>query len=142
VTNPFDDDVEIALAELRRQHRRREAPAHLAVRLCAAAESRKPRAVRLNGLWLAAAAMVIAVVLLQSARPRPAAIERMTGFVALPGSEALPPPMQTSVWRLQLRQEDLLQYGFATAPPMAAGPVRAELLVGDDGLARAVRLVR
>jgi hypothetical protein len=60
----------------------------------------------------------------------------------VPGSETLPTPVETSILRVQLQKGDLRQYGFDVPAPMDSEFVRADFVVGDDGLARAVRLVR
>lgn len=67
--------------------------------------------------------------------------ELMTEFVALPGSAGLPPPIETSVLQLRLRKGELRRYGFDIPPSSAAEFVRADFVIGDDGLARAVRFV-
>ena len=61
-----------------------------------------------------------------AAAPAPAA--NASAFVVLPGAEALP----------QFEHGQLIQVDI----PSAAGVVRAEVLIGQDGLARAARLVQ
>ena len=68
--------------------------------------------------------------------------ETMIGFVALPGSAGLPPPVDISVLQLRLRKGELRRYGFDIPPSSDAEFVRADFVIGDDGLARAVRFLR
>ena len=67
--------------------------------------------------------------------------EPMAGFVALPGSAGLPRPIETSVLQFRLRKGELRRYGFDIPPSSDAEFVRADFVIGDDGLARAVRFV-
>ena len=73
-----------------------------------------------------------------STQPR----EFVTEFIDLPGSETLPAPLQTSILRVRVFKGELRQYGFDVPPPAAADLIRADFVIGDDGLARAVRLVQ
>jgi hypothetical protein len=63
-------------------------------------------------------------------------------FVALPVSEGLPPAAELSVVRMELRGSDLQQYGLQTPADGAARTMLAEFVVGEDGLPRAIRIVR
>jgi hypothetical protein len=67
--------------------------------------------------------------------------EPMAGFVALPGSAGLPRPIETSILQFRLRKGELRRYGFDIPASSDAEFVRADFVIGDDGLARAVRLV-
>lgn len=68
--------------------------------------------------------------------------KRMSTFLPLPSSEFLAPPQTTSILTMQVRKGDLRQYGLEVPAPLAAEFVRVDFVVGDDGLARAMRLVR
>ena len=63
-----------------------------------------------------------------AATPAPATNVSTAGFVVLPGAEALP----------QFEHGQVIQVDI----PSAGGIVRAEVLIGQDGLARAARLVQ
>ena len=63
-------------------------------------------------------------------------------FVALPASEGLPPAAELSVVRMQLRGSELQQYGLQAPADGAAQTMLAEFVVGEDGLPRAIRIVR
>ncbi len=68
--------------------------------------------------------------------------EGVTAFMEVPGSEGLPAPMESSIVRVKMAKGDLRQYGF-DVPPAAAGElIHADLYLGEDGLPRAIRLVR
>lgn len=64
----------------------------------------------------------------------------IAGFVALPYAESGVPMEDAVIVRLRLRASDLGRLGVPAGPGAANGTV-ADLLVGQDGVARAVRLV-
>jgi len=110
----------------------------------------RPTARRWVWVWPAAAASVVgAIVLNQLAvnnTPRlgppvqDAAIAG-TDFVPWPGAHALPPFESGELRRVDLPLSALPALGLL-APPSAGSIVQAELVIGQDGLARAVRLVQ
>jgi hypothetical protein len=63
-------------------------------------------------------------------------------FVPLPASEGLPAAAELSVVRMKLRGSDLQQYGLQAPADAAAQTLLAEFVVGEDGLPRAIRIVR
>jgi hypothetical protein len=63
-------------------------------------------------------------------------------FVPLPVSEGLPPAAQLSVVRVALTGSDLRQYGLQAPEDAQARTLLAEFVVGEDGLPRAIRIVR
>jgi hypothetical protein len=69
-------------------------------------------------------------------------IDTRDGFIALPGSEALQPPMEASIVRVQMMKGDLQRYGFDIPPAVVAETIRADFFLGEDGLPRAIRLVQ
>lgn len=82
-------------------------------------------------------------------RPRfhEAATNRATGnsldeFVPLPVSEGLLPAVELSVVRIKLQGSDLRQYGLEAPADAVAQTMLAEFVVGEDGLPRAIRIVR
>ena len=81
------------------------------------------------------------------ARPRPArrgpsamAQPRNLEFVALPGASALPDFESGRIVRVVVPVTTLPAYGLDLVPDARPDSVEAELLVGQDGLARAIRL--
>lgn len=83
-----------------------------------------------SGAWLAS----------RAGRPGPPPIEP-AGFFEIPGASALPPMESGSIIRIALPVGALPQYGLAI-PGDAVGQVDADLLVAQDGVPRAIRLVR
>ncbi|HKF49944.1 MAG TPA: hypothetical protein VKB38_21455 [Terracidiphilus sp.] len=63
-------------------------------------------------------------------------------FVPLPVSEGLPPAAELTVVRTRIRGSDLQQYGLGAPPEAVAQTLQAEFVVGEDGLPRAIRIVR
>jgi hypothetical protein len=96
---------------------------------------------------LAAAAVLMAASVAGSwlasrAEPRSGAVIRPAGFVEIPGASALPPIESGSIIRLALPVGALPQYGLPVPGDVISGHVNAELLVAQDGVPRAIRLVR
>jgi hypothetical protein len=75
-------------------------------------------------------------------RPRPAPqIVRSAPFVALPGAAGLPEFESGTIVRLELSLASLPSYGVDITRAGASRPVEADVLVGQDGQPRAIRLV-
>jgi hypothetical protein len=76
-------------------------------------------------------------------RRRPAAPteDAADGFMRLPYAEALPESGSLQVMRVQLPRAALVRYGWPAVDGMDARPVNADVMVGDDGFARAIRFV-
>jgi hypothetical protein len=66
----------------------------------------------------------------------------LDAFVPLPVSEGLPTAAELSIVRIRLRGSDLQQYGLQTPADALAQTMLAEFAVGEDGLPRAIRIVR
>jgi hypothetical protein len=106
--------------------------------------------------WLgaAAAASIALLVWVRSESPKlapapavavhavaPVAEEETDGFYPLPEAEALPAVDNAMVVRVQLPVSSLQLMGVPVNEDSADLSVQADLLLGQDGLARAVRLV-
>ncbi|MBV9158766.1 MAG: hypothetical protein JO097_21080 [Acidobacteriaceae bacterium] len=65
----------------------------------------------------------------------------MEGFVALPYAQSDVPLEEAVIVRVEVQTSELGMLGMPLAPAKTRGKVRADLLVGQDGVARAVRLV-
>lgn len=61
-------------------------------------------------------------------------------FIALPYAQSEVPLEQPVIVRMQIPVSELGVMGMPLAPPMGKEKVDADLLVGQDGIARAVRL--
>ena len=98
---------------------------------------------RSGGFLPLAAALVLAVGgTLWTARSVPVYdIVHPAGFVALPDAAVLPDMESASIVRVSLPVTALPVYGVAIEPDVTSGSVLAELLVAQDGQARAIRLV-
>jgi hypothetical protein len=73
---------------------------------------------------------------------RPAArVVRPSGFVALPGSAGLPQFESGTIVRMELQLASLPAYGIDISPAADDRPVEADVLVGQDGQPRAMRLI-
>jgi hypothetical protein len=77
--------------------------------------------------------------------PAPAASstdEADSGFYPLPEAEGLPPIESATVIRVEMPVASLQLMGLAVNDDSAADSVQADILLGQDGLARGVRLVQ
>jgi hypothetical protein len=101
-------------------------------------------------VWAAAAALILVTVSLNwlvVRRPPVADVVAsepaadLAGFVAWPGASAWPPFESGSMIRVELPVSILPTLGLS-APSSVSGFVPADIVVGQDGLARAVRLVQ
>jgi hypothetical protein len=63
------------------------------------------------------------------------------GFVMLPAAVGLPDFESGEIVRMELPLASLPAYGLEIVPDAAPAPVQADLLIGQDGQARAIRLV-
>jgi hypothetical protein len=66
---------------------------------------------------------------------------RPSGFVALPGTAELPQFESGTIVRIELPVASLPAYGVDISPAANDQPVEADVLVGQDGQPRAIRLV-
>jgi hypothetical protein len=78
----------------------------------------------------------------RSASPQRARRNSLDEFVQLPVSEGLPPAAQLSVVRVRLQGRDLQQYGLEAPADVATRSMLAEFVLGEDGLPRAIRIIR
>jgi hypothetical protein len=77
-----------------------------------------------------------------SSPPEAPTLSSLDAFVPLPTSESLPTAAELSIVRIRLRGSDLQQYGLQTPADALAQTMLAEFAVGEDGLPRAIRIVR
>jgi hypothetical protein len=62
-------------------------------------------------------------------------------FVAIPGTAGLPPLESATIVRMALPVSSLPVYGVDVVPGGTRAAIEADLLVAQDGQARAIRLV-
>jgi hypothetical protein len=108
-----------------------------------AAGTRRVAVPRGRGYWsmaaLATAASLLIAVVVPS--PRSVTVEAQPNeFVMVPGAAALPPMESGSLVRMDMPVSMLPSLGV-TPPAGHVTAVKADLIVGQDGLPRAVRLV-
>jgi hypothetical protein len=63
------------------------------------------------------------------------------GFIPLPNSEALSPTEPVNLVRLELPRSAVLAWGISVTPEGARDLVEADVMLGADGVARAVRFL-
>jgi len=129
-----------ALAEIRDEHRRVSAPTGLEAHLRSAVDSTRISRHLSWSVPLAAAAAVLVALFIRSHHQVP--VQPVFTYIELPASAGLPAPTATAILRVQLRKADLRQYGLDVPPSEDAELMMADFVVGEDGLARAVRLVQ
>ena len=143
------DDRHVALA-LRRLDDAVVVPAADPARVAAlmgAFDAAQDHAVSVRGgrqYWLMAGLAAAAAVLmafsstLHRAQPVP---QPPNEFVMVPGAATLPPMESGSLVRMDVPVAELPALGLAPPPSNRTASVRADLIIGQDGLPRAVRLV-
>jgi hypothetical protein len=78
----------------------------------------------------------------RTARRRPTAVvASRSGFVELPWTSGLPSFESGEIVRMELPLASLPAYGIDISPGVGTRPLEADLLIGQDGFARAIRLV-
>jgi hypothetical protein len=159
------------LRTLAAELRRTEAPARVEVGLVAAFRSQQWQARRAQRRqwwipalsWAAAAGvpMVVALFLLRPHQPLPAhrtapgAVEAASvtdvpdpysaeggdGFIALPNARGLDPNEEVNMVRVEVPRSAMLEVGLAVSADRVSELVEADVVLGPDGLARAIRFV-
>jgi hypothetical protein len=131
----------------------RQAPARVEQQLVAEFQRRAVR--RRRRAWLTAAsagtiAAAVAILLwMKPATTKPVAVSQETpvlaeaaaDFYPLPEADALPPVESALVVRVQLPMSSLRLIGLTINEERATERIEADVLLGQDGLARGVRLV-
>jgi hypothetical protein len=158
---PIDADLAAALRELARD--RTEPSPDVEARVLAAfdraREDRQRRSRGVQPVWIAIAASLVAAVGLallallpvrgsdrtrtQTAGPgnqQARGVTTASGFITLPDAIALPPLESGQLVRTDLPVSLLPSLGIAP-PASDVNTVKADFLVGQDGFARAVRLI-
>jgi hypothetical protein len=102
---------------------------------------------RLSRTWIPlAAALLIATAsgawMARQVAPQRGMTIRPAGFVEIPGAGMLPPLESAAIIRVALPVAELPSYGIQIGPEIDVASVEADLLVAQDGHARAIRLVQ
>lgn len=74
--------------------------------------------------------------------PETAGDDASASFYPLPDSDALPPVEMSMVVRVQMSGSSLRLLGYPVDINLGTDPVQADVLLGQDGLARGVRLIQ
>jgi hypothetical protein len=114
------------------------APAHLPPPVVRSAPPAANSAVAVNGATTVAALKAAAPRHVPTRSPHPDT-RVASAFVAWPGAETLPAFESGRLMRLDLPEPVAISLGLTPRAPRS-GVVRADLLIGQDGLARAVRV--
>jgi hypothetical protein len=142
----FGNELARGLRALGEASRDERPPARLEAALLTQFRRNRGAASPAWGRWAAAAAAVAIVSLaglLLGTRPAPAPEPRpeiTTGFFPLDG-DASPSFEGVAVIRMTLPRRVLVNFGLPMNPDRAAEPVKADVAIGPDGTARAVRFV-
>jgi hypothetical protein len=127
----------------------RQAGPLIEAQLIAAFREHHPKKISIQRYWRQVAASVVAAAGLFFAwshwrvtkPPAPAAVSEAAEFIALPYSQSGVPMEQPVIVRMSVSAGTLTSMGVSLPlPPQES--VDAELLVGQDGVARAVRILQ
>ena len=113
--------------------------------LAAMPRAASPRSASRTWIPLAAALFIATASGAWMARqvaPQPGMTIRPAGFVEIPGAAVLPPLESAAIIRVALPVAELPSYGIQIGPEIDVVSVEADLLVAQDGQARAIRLVQ
>jgi hypothetical protein len=109
--------------------------------------------------WAAAAALLLAVGLLLSITHQPVAasvapqaaelavadsdlaVPDSEDFIPLPSADSISPNDDVNMVRMEVPRSAMMALGFSVSADRASEPVEADVLLGSDGLARAVRFL-
>jgi hypothetical protein len=124
----------------------REASPQVRQRLCAMVRARGRRAIP-AWVYVAAACGLLALGLTLTHKRQTTPLREdfaysAPGFVALPYSQSGVPLESVVVIRVQMTPWELSSMGVAMPAVESAARFKADVLVGQDGVARAVRLVK
>jgi hypothetical protein len=152
------------LRALAAQERQREAPPRVEAFLMAEFRRRQPvplrkpaAAWRVPAFWAAAAGLVLMASALSRIPGRNAFsvppanglavqtaemgdLEDSNGFIPLPNAEGLGPNEEVNVVSVEVPRSAVLAAGIALADDRPTEMVKADVMLGSDGLARAIRL--
>jgi hypothetical protein len=143
----LNEQLNRALRDLRSEHRQhRRPPLEIEkTRTALQVNSRLLKRRRVFISFSVAAACIALLLAYLYPFPRVKAPEHeaapVSTFLLLPSSAVLPPSSSTTYVCVRLHKEDLRQFGIDVPEVDAKQIVQAEFALGDDGLARAIRLI-
>jgi hypothetical protein len=77
----------------------------------------------------------------EAAEPVAGAVEGYEDFIPLPNAEGIAPNEQVNLVRVEVPRSAMIPLGFAVSEESASETVEADVVLGADGLARAVRFL-
>jgi hypothetical protein len=77
----------------------------------------------------------------RAVKKRPKAVDEVSGFVAIAENSMLPQPAMFQVLRVSVSGQRLAALGVLRPDQFVRPTMTADVLLGDDGMARAVRVV-
>ena len=121
----------------------REANPRVEQNLCTAFRARNRR----KHFWMYSAAATAILVLTLAMLPKHPVkqqddISLSPDFIALPYSQSAVPLESIVVMRVQMRPNELISLGVAVPAAASSAKITADILVGQDGVPRAVRLTQ
>jgi hypothetical protein len=144
----LNEQLDRALRDLRSEYRQHRRPPLEVEKMRTALHLSFPPSKRRRvfiSFAVAAACIALLLAYLHPFRPgkgpQPEATP-LSAFLLLPSSAVLPPSSNTTYVSVRIHKEDLREFGIDIPEVDAKETVLAEFALGDDGLARAVRLVR
>jgi hypothetical protein len=165
------ENLSLGLRALAASMSRTEAPSRVEAGLLSAfrAQPGQPQSIRTRRRWIPAAtwaaaiAAMIAIGVFLVSKRAPAEVERTAprgvelamletpatgfesaieeGYLLLPGAAQLGSAEGVNILHVELRRSAMMQVGIEVSPERADEAVQADVMVGSDGLARAVRFV-
>ena len=96
---------------------------------------------------LAMATLVVAVLVLRPAPQPPEAVASAapalaTGYIPIGYGQPLYPEEFVQVVRISVPRSEVVQFGLPLAPDAGEDRVMADVVLGEDGIARAIRFVQ
>ena len=112
-------------------------------------EARKPSGAWWR-VWATAAAVAMLVVAALALRPCPdapvasdvVAEEIATDYIPMGFARSLAPDEFTHVVRISLPRSEMVRFGFPARADLGESRVKADVVLGEDGIARAIRFVQ
>ena len=131
----------------------REAPARVEAAMIAAFRERTRRDRSRNWVWglAAAAALLAAAFLWRGSKPDPPVdaaanaappTEVATEYIPLRRGRILEPGEFSQVVRIRLAQSEMRRFGMPVEAGWERSAVNADVVIGQDGMARAIRFVK
>ena len=151
--NKITGSIPPELTKLRDSLRPREAPSRVEQVLLKEFRARQKTRTPANEWWrtwagVSAVAMIALAVLVLLPDPRApapvqsAAQEMTTDYMPIGYGQPVYPEEFTQVVRVSFPRSEMVQFGLPVQPSSASDQVMADVVLGEDGVARAIRFVQ